>query len=348
MIGKPLNETRAIYNQYDRELPFLRRLSEIYQSIARRQGFITLYDGARRHFDNWAPGGKWEKGAGPCERAEAERRLEDPDHPWFRNGPLYRADIRNALNALIQGSAARHTKLWMRLVWREGIVPLLQMHDALECSVASREQAEMVAQLGVEAINLKILMRVDLAFGRNWGDAKHTWDELHDATAPTPEPTQGDGHDKSEDEEELELQAADVCAPPPLPQPTPSPMPSARADDGYRRGEDGGIAEDFDFSADLIWPGVSNGGTAASASAKNNGGAQSNASSSSSSGASTSSRTSSGTSTGRSSGRMSFIYRTANGTPHMKVVRTPAKSFPTYHWTGHGWGKGWPQTVRRR
>ena len=41
------------------------------------------------------------------------------------------------MNALIQGSAARHTKLWMRACWREGIVPLLQMHDALACSVAS-------------------------------------------------------------------------------------------------------------------------------------------------------------------------------------------------------------------
>ena len=129
MIGKPEHEARAIYDQYDRELPFLRTLSQVYQSITRRQGYVTLYDGARRHFTKWAPGGTWEKGAGPCERIEAERRLADPDHPWFGKGPLYRADIRNALNALIQGSAARHTKLWMRACWREGIVPLLQMHD---------------------------------------------------------------------------------------------------------------------------------------------------------------------------------------------------------------------------
>ena len=33
---------------------------------------------------------------------------------------------------MIQGSAARHTKLWMRACWREGIVPMLQMHDALD------------------------------------------------------------------------------------------------------------------------------------------------------------------------------------------------------------------------
>jgi DNA polymerase I-like protein with 3'-5' exonuclease and polymerase domains len=108
MIGKPLQEAQRIYEQYDRELPFLRQLSNIYTGQARRQGYIVLYDGARRHFDGFAPGGKWQKGAGPCSLEEAQERLKDPDHPWYRRGPLYRADTHKALNALIQGSAARH------------------------------------------------------------------------------------------------------------------------------------------------------------------------------------------------------------------------------------------------
>jgi DNA polymerase-1 len=177
MIGKPLEEARRVYDQYDRELPFLRRLSCICSESARRQGYITLYDGARRHFDKVAPKGKWGKGAGPCEPAEARKRVRDPKHPWYRRR-LYRADTRNALNAQIQGSAARHTKLWMLACWREGIVPRLQMHDALECSVSSREQAELVARLGCEAVQLDVPMRVALKFGRSWGDAKHKWEEL--------------------------------------------------------------------------------------------------------------------------------------------------------------------------
>jgi DNA polymerase I-like protein with 3'-5' exonuclease and polymerase domains len=178
MIGKPLAEAQRIYAQYDRELPFLRQLSGIYTRRARSQGYITLYDGARRHFDRFAPGGKWQKGASPCPLEEAQERLKDPEHPWYRRGPLHRADTHTALNALIQGSAARHTKLWMRACWREGVVPLLQMHDCLDCSVSSREQAELVARLGCEAVALDVPMRVDLKFGRNWGDAKHTWDQL--------------------------------------------------------------------------------------------------------------------------------------------------------------------------
>ena len=78
------------------------------------------------------------------------------------------------MNALVQGTAARHTKLWMRAVLREGIVPLLQMHDCLDCSVTTREQAELVARLGCDAVSLEVPMRVDLKFGRSWGDASHS------------------------------------------------------------------------------------------------------------------------------------------------------------------------------
>ena len=180
MIGKPENEARAIYERYDRELPFVSQLSAMCEHVVRRQGYLTLYDGARRHWNNWAPGGTWKKGLGPCSREEAERRVQDPEHPWYRR-QLWRADTHKAVNALIQGSAARHTKLWMRACWREGIVPLLQMHDCLDCSVSSLELAERVAQLGREAVKLEVPMQVDLKFGRTWGGAKHTWQELHDA-----------------------------------------------------------------------------------------------------------------------------------------------------------------------
>lgn len=188
MIGKPLQEAQQIYNQYDRALPFLRRLSEIYEARARNHSYIVLYGGARRHFNKWAPGGKWQKGAGPCEIEEAYARLKDPGHPWYQRPKLYRADTRNALNALIQGSAAQHTKLWMRAIWREGIVPLLQMHDCLDCSVSKPEQAETVARLCCEVINLVVPMRCDLKYGHTWGDAKHTWDDAMNSSATSTVP----------------------------------------------------------------------------------------------------------------------------------------------------------------
>jgi DNA polymerase I-like protein with 3'-5' exonuclease and polymerase domains len=177
MIGKPESEARTIYAQYDRLLPFVHQLSKRCEYTAKTHGHIELYDGARRHWDDWVAWVNW-KGTTPCSHEEAERRINDPSHPWYRKGPPHRIDTHKAMNALIQGSAARHTKLWMRACWREGIVPLLQMHDSLDCSVASPEQAERVAQLGREAVTLEVPIQVDLKFGKTWGDAIHTWDEL--------------------------------------------------------------------------------------------------------------------------------------------------------------------------
>ena len=141
-----------------------------------------LHDGARRHWTEWEVRGVYAKGAGPCGIEEARRRIADPDHAWFSQR-LSRANVYTALNALIQGSAARHTKLWMRACWREGITPLLQMHDCLDCSVATREQGELIARLGCEAVSLEVPMKVDLKFGRNWGDAEHAWEELPEKPA---------------------------------------------------------------------------------------------------------------------------------------------------------------------
>ncbi len=190
MIGKSESEAAEIYARYDRELPFVSALAKYSEMQAKRFGYVELYDGARRHFNAWVAWADWTKGAGPCTREEAERRLTDPSHPWFNRGPLRRADTHKALNALIQGSAARHTKLWMRAVWRAGIVPLLQMHDSLDCSVSSPGQAERVAQLAQDVVLLTVPIRVDLAFGRNWADAKHSWAELHGGEKPADVPAQ--------------------------------------------------------------------------------------------------------------------------------------------------------------
>jgi DNA polymerase I-like protein with 3'-5' exonuclease and polymerase domains len=59
MIGKPESEARTIYNRYDRELPFVSLLSAMCERVVHQQGYLTLYDGARRHWPNWAPGGRW-------------------------------------------------------------------------------------------------------------------------------------------------------------------------------------------------------------------------------------------------------------------------------------------------
>jgi len=184
MIGKPLAEAQKINAQYDQKLPFISQLAQLCQYEANRSGYTRLYDGALRHWDRWAPRNytKGTKGAGPCSLEEAQQRTRDPKHSWFNLG-LQQVGIHTALNAQIQGDAARHTKLWMRAVWREGVVPLLQMHDGLELSVTTRKQGELVARLACEAVKLEVPMCADIKYGRSWGDATHSWEEL-DGAAP--------------------------------------------------------------------------------------------------------------------------------------------------------------------
>ena len=145
--------------------------------MAERNGYTELYNGARRHWDQYEVPFILAKEAGPCGIEEARLRVADPEHPWYCQ-QLRRANTYTALNALIQGSARSTPSCGCCACSREGIVPMLQMHDALECSVSTAEQGEMVARLGCEAVSLEVPMRVDLKFGRTWGDAKHSWEEL--------------------------------------------------------------------------------------------------------------------------------------------------------------------------
>jgi Mesyanzhinovviridae DNA polymerase len=180
-LNKPVAEAKRLRALYNTNMPFVPQLVEQCKRAAQHDGVFKLFNGARRHFNLWAPGGKLQKGAGPCEHDEAMRRAHDPGHSWYGQ-KLWRAETYKAPNVLIQSAAAIQTKLWMRACFREGVIPLLQMHDCLDLSVTSPKTAEMVAHLGEEAIKLEVPMKVDVHFGRNWGDAKHTWDELHTAT----------------------------------------------------------------------------------------------------------------------------------------------------------------------
>ena len=82
-IKKSLSETKTLLALYNEKMPFISQLAAACKNAAHRDGFFTLFNRARRHFNLWAPGGRLEKGAGPCERGEAERRMRDSSHPWY-------------------------------------------------------------------------------------------------------------------------------------------------------------------------------------------------------------------------------------------------------------------------
>lgn len=171
MIGRSQTEAEEIYKKYDAELPFVSGLAKECAKWAQRRGYIRLLDGARCRFDEWEPGygyhGHWHP---PTDRDEALRRVADDTHDWYQ-ASLKRAFTHKAMNRLIQGSSARQTKIAMRDCWREGIVPLLQLHDELDVSFSDAATVRRVEEIMRDAVKLSVPMLAEAEWGPDWGHA---------------------------------------------------------------------------------------------------------------------------------------------------------------------------------
>jgi DNA polymerase I-like protein with 3'-5' exonuclease and polymerase domains len=76
------------------------------------------------------------------------------------------------LNKLIQGSAADMTKKAMIELYKEGIIPHIQVHDELDISVKDKQQAETIKNVMEDAVSLEVPNKVDYESGPNWGTIK--------------------------------------------------------------------------------------------------------------------------------------------------------------------------------
>jgi len=71
---------------------------------------------------------------------------------------------------LIQGSAADQTKKAMVDVYEElGIVPLIQVHDELDCSVKNEKQGKKIKEIMENCVELVVPSKVDTEIGESWG-----------------------------------------------------------------------------------------------------------------------------------------------------------------------------------
>jgi Mesyanzhinovviridae DNA polymerase len=180
MIGKSQDEAQRIMQQYDQRMPFVKLLYDDCQNTARDRGYIKLIDGARIRFNFWV--GSWRPndgqpytkadGSADCLYDEAVRRQQDRNHPWFGR-QLRRSRCNKAMNALIQGGAARQTKAAMRAVYQAGHTPVLQIHDELCFSVPDDPKVvEEICTLMRDVIPLKVPMKVDAELSESWQEKK--------------------------------------------------------------------------------------------------------------------------------------------------------------------------------
>ena len=87
------------------------------------------------------------------------------------HGPgIKRAFTYKALNKLIQGAAADMTKKAMVDLYKEGIIPHIQVHDELDISVNNNEYK--IKKIMESAVDLEVPKKVDYESGPNWGQIK--------------------------------------------------------------------------------------------------------------------------------------------------------------------------------
>ena len=180
-LGVSVEEAKEIVQQYIDRMPWVKQLEKFCASRSQDRGYIRLLDGARCRFDQWELAWRGDDfGFAPTSYEEALRKA---------NGKrIKRSGTHKAMNRLVQGSSARQTKMAMLECYREGLTMLIQMHDEIDFSFSSPDQATRVAEIMENVVPLKIPMKVDMQLGWDWGQAS---EELDDKEFPkgTPMPS---------------------------------------------------------------------------------------------------------------------------------------------------------------
>ena len=166
-LGYGEDHAAKVLKQYHDRVPFVKQLIKQVMSRAQDSGKIRTLLGRRCRFNLWEPN---QFGVHkPMKHEDALREY----------GPgIRRAFTYKALNKLIQGSAADMTKKTMVDLRSEGILPMIQLHDELDISIESTEQAKKVKEIMENCVELKVPNKVDYEVGDNWGDISEQMDDM--------------------------------------------------------------------------------------------------------------------------------------------------------------------------
>ena len=158
-LGVTKEKSAELFNQYHAKVPFVKQLMEKASNRAQERGQIRTLLGRLCRFHLWEPNSFGMHKALPHEEALRE------------HGPgIKRAYTYKSLNKLIQGSAADMTKKSMLDLYKEGIIPHIQIHDELDLSLKDDNEAKKIIEIMENAVTLEVPNKVDYEQGKNWGD----------------------------------------------------------------------------------------------------------------------------------------------------------------------------------
>jgi DNA polymerase I-like protein with 3'-5' exonuclease and polymerase domains len=158
-------DAKEMLKEFREKVPFMQGMLEAVMNRANQIGSVRTYLGRRCKFDLWEPA--W------YEAGVFHKALPHNEATTKWGGSIKRAGTYKALNRLIQGTAADQTKKAMVDIYEQlGIIPLIQVHDELNCSVKSDKEAKEIKHIMENCIELKVPSNVDYKIKDNWGDAK--------------------------------------------------------------------------------------------------------------------------------------------------------------------------------
>jgi DNA polymerase I-like protein with 3'-5' exonuclease and polymerase domains len=158
-LGVTKEKAAELFNTYHSRVPFVKQLMEKASNRAQDRGQIRTLLGRLCRFHLWEP-----NSFGMHKAMTHEDALRE-------HGPgIKRAYTYKALNKLIQGSAADMTKKSMLELYKEGIIPHIQIHDELDLSIEDDAQSKKIIEIMEQAVSLEVPNKVDYEFGKNWGD----------------------------------------------------------------------------------------------------------------------------------------------------------------------------------
>ena len=160
-LGVSKDKADGLFRQYHNRVPFVKQLMDNVMQRAQNSGRVRTLLGRLCRFHLWEPNQFGIHKALPHDAALME------------HGPgIKRAYTYKALNKLIQGSAADMTKKAMLELYKEGIIPHIQVHDELDISVKNPDHAQKIKSIMEEAVELEVPNKVDYESGPNWGIIK--------------------------------------------------------------------------------------------------------------------------------------------------------------------------------
>ena len=157
------DQAKALKKKYNDNVQFLNNIIVRATRYTEQNGFINTLLGRRCRFELWENKDFYDKRMMSYENAKKT-------WAWTE---MKRAGTYRALNRLIQGSAADQTKKAMVDLWKNlGVIPMIQIHDELNVSIANETQVKEIKEIMESAVELHVPVKCDAEIGDNWGEIK--------------------------------------------------------------------------------------------------------------------------------------------------------------------------------